>query len=224
MKLFVISTFNCNKLKHCLQHRLDDEASTEAISGSSRLSSMAGNLKRKRASSQSTLAGLRTSSHNLNTSYAVTGSRTLASKSRSGPSGSILSSAILGRTTSKPIILKSAFRPPIRKEQWTRDPPMIESLFIRTKATISTEGNVEISVSDGILEAIEIAGDWENGQTLYDQGKPHETTGFVGMGYSKRGVYVSSSCDRDSDLHTLTNIPLLGKIWWDRVCPNAALR
>lgn len=56
---------------------------------------------------------------------------------------------------------------------------------------INTEGNVEISVGDGLLEAIEIAGDWEKGQTLYKQGKPYETTGFVGMGYSKRGIYVS---------------------------------
>lgn len=67
---------------------------------------------------------------------------------------------------------------------------MIESFFIRTKATINAEGNVETSISDR-LETIEIARDWAKGQTLYDQGKPHETTGFVGMGYSKRGIYVS---------------------------------
>ena len=70
---------------------------------------------------------------------------------------------------------------------------MIESFFIHTKATINAEGNIEFSVCDGI-EAIEIAGDWEKGQTLYEQSKPHETTGFVGKGYSKRGIYVSAIC------------------------------
>ena len=99
------------------------------------------------------------------------------------------SSAIPGPRS---VILRSAYRAPlaVQREQWTRDPPMIESLFIRTKATINTEGNVDFSVIDG-LEAIEIAGDWEKGEALYDQRKPHETTGFVGKGYSKRGIYVS---------------------------------
>ena len=157
----------------CLQHRLDEPGTeTEAIPESS----AAG--KRKRASSQSTQSA---GSRNYNRTAV-----TLASR----PSSIALASSAPGP---RPVILKSAFRAPIgvtRREQWTRDPPMIETFFIRTIATINKEGNVEISVSDRV-EAIEVARDWEKGQTLYEQNKPHETTGFVGMGYSKRGIYVS---------------------------------
>lgn len=91
---------------------------------------------------------------------------------------------------------------------------MKESLFIRTKVTINTEGNVESSVSDG-LETIEIAKDWEKGQTLYEQGMPYETTGFIGMGYSKRGIYVScylhQAIRNGIDEHTTIRQDLAGK-------------
>jgi hypothetical protein len=72
---------------------------------------------------------------------------------------------------------------------------MRESFFIRTTAVFNAKGNVEFSANSEqdirVIEVIEIAEDWEKGQTLYEQGKPHETTGFVGKGYSKRGIYVS---------------------------------
>ena len=159
--------------------------------------------KRKRASSQS--AGPL-----IHSKYSR---RTLASRP-----GSIISSATPGP---RPVISKSAYRAPVLRQQWTRDLPMIELSFIRTKATINSEGNVEFYVSDGV-EAIEIAVDWERGQTRYEQGKPQEATGFIGKGYSKRGIYVSCHLHqaikkgRFSNEHTI----ILGEIWWDRVCRN----
>lgn len=190
MILFIISTFSHQQTQtYCSQHRLDDEPGTSIES-----SAAAG--KRKRASSQS--ASVRHSDYNR------TAGNTLALASNL-KSSSIVTSAIPGSPGSRPrsVILKSAFRAPlpVRRKQWTHDPPMIKSFFIRTKAVINKDGNVEFSVSDG-LEAIEIAGDWEKGQTLYEQKQPHETTGFVGMGYSKRGIYVSCP----SHLHQATSI------------------
>jgi len=50
---------------------------------------------------------------------------------------------------------------------------------------------VTASSVDGEYEGIEIAKDWENGQRLYEEGKPHEAMGFIGKGYTKQGIYVS---------------------------------
>jgi hypothetical protein len=206
MKLFIISSFSCKQAQtYCPQHRSlpDDEPGTTSIE-----SSAAG--KRKRASSQSASLSSKTQSN-----YNRTVSR-LAVASRSG---SIVSAAI---PRPRPVILKSAYRAPVQREQitdqWTRDPPMTELLFIRTKAVINKDGTVEFSVSDG-FEAIQVAGDWKKGQTLHEEGKPHETTGFVGMGYSKRGIYVSCRLHQAIRKRRFNDLTL-GEIWWDGVCFN----
>ena len=42
----------------------------------------------------------------------------------------------------------------------------------------------------GNLEAIEVADDWWIGKEASEKGQPYETTGYVGKGYSKYGIYV----------------------------------
>ena len=70
-----------------------------------------------------------------------------------------------------------------------RDPPMIRYSFIPATAKLSLNGNVTFASLE--QDEIKIAKDWEMGETLYGQGKPHEATGFIGKGYTKRGIYVS---------------------------------
>ena len=70
---------------------------------------------------------------------------------------------------------------------------MIWYSFVRSTAILTPDGDVKFvttSSVDGEYEGIEIAKDWENGQRLYEEGKPHEATGFIGKGYTKRGIYV----------------------------------
>ena len=94
-----------------------------------------------------------------------------------------------------PVVLKSAFRPPTQqlKPKWMRNPQMISHLFTRTTAKFTLHGDVEYGSTE--QEEIEIAKDWEKGEKLYEQGEPHEATGFIGRGYTKRGIYVSHSHD-----------------------------
>ena len=40
-------------------------------------------------------------------------------------------------------------------------------------------------------ENIHFASDWQTGEESYKAGIPHEDTGFIGKGYTKRGIYVS---------------------------------
>ena len=97
----------------------------------------------------------------------------------------------------KPVILKSAYLPPASRwtqPKWTRDPPMIQYSFIRTLAEVSSSGVVEFSALLNSMEHenIEIATDWQRGESLYDDKEPHVKTGFIGKGFTKRGIYVSS--------------------------------
>jgi hypothetical protein len=70
---------------------------------------------------------------------------------------------------------------------------MVKYLFSRTTAEVSSSGNVKTTTTIGSMERedIEIAKDWDSGQALYKQGTAHETTGFIGRGYTKQGIYVS---------------------------------
>jgi len=91
-----------------------------------------------------------------------------------------------------PVILRSAFQPPVARQlqpTWMRNPQMIRYSFTRATATLSLNGDVVFASME--QEEIEIAKDWEKGEKLYKQGKPHEATGYIGMGYTKRGIYVS---------------------------------
>ncbi|KAF8801851.1 hypothetical protein BYT27DRAFT_7215749 [Phlegmacium glaucopus] len=78
-----------------------------------------------------------------------------------------MDSAMLSATARKRKQTSSQFMVPAR-QQWTHDLPMKMSFFVHTKAMINGEGNVEFSINTK-QEAIEIAEDWEKGQTLYEQ-------------------------------------------------------
>jgi hypothetical protein len=144
---------------------MDDEAEELSISAS-------GSGKRKRTPSQSV-----TNNPRLIASYP-------------GNTQSVLSST--SKLKSR-VILKSAFRPPGPPQpKWTRDPQMIQFSFIRSTASVNQDGDVKFVTQAGMeCDNIEIAKDWVKGQKLYDEGKPHEATGFIGKGYTKRGIYVS---------------------------------
>ena len=60
-----------------------------------------------------------------------------------------------------------------------------------THATAELSSNGDVVFADMEQEEIEIAKDWEKGEKLYKQGKLHEATGYIGMGYTKRGIYMS---------------------------------
>jgi hypothetical protein len=94
----------------------------------------------------------------------------------------------------KPVILKSAYLPPASRRtqpKWTRNSPMTRYSFVRTIADVSSSGVVEFSDSTE-HEDIEIASDWKTGESLYDDKESHVKTGFIGKGFTKRGIYVSS--------------------------------
>ena len=99
---------------------------------------------------------------------------------------------------------------------------MIQYSFVRTTAKVSSTGVVEFSsISDSVEhENIEIAMDWQEGERLYDDKEPYVKTGFIGKGFTKRGIYVSSQFLKmvsTKDLQAPT-----GKISWPRICINAA--
>jgi len=66
---------------------------------------------------------------------------------------------------------------------------MVEYSFIRTTAKFGADGDVKFAMPETEeRESILIAKDWEMGEALSE----HSTeTGFVGKGYTKRGIYVS---------------------------------
>jgi len=80
-----------------------------------------------------------------------------------------------------------------------RNPEMIQYSFTYSTAKFISDGNVIFTSMEP--EKIEIAKDWQKGETLYAQGEPHEATGFIGKGFTKRGIYVRSSSS-DSGLRT----------------------
>ena len=72
-----------------------------------------------------------------------------------------------------------------------RNPEMMQYSFSYSTAKFNPDGNVIFTSMEP--EKIEIAKDWQKGEKQYDQGEAHEATGFIGKGYSKRGIYVRSS-------------------------------
>ena len=65
----------------------------------------------------------------------------------------------------------------------------MEYRFTRSTAKYQPTGDVEVSQLDN-LETIAIAEDWADGETLSKQ-KKHYMTGYIGCGFTKRGIYVS---------------------------------
>lgn len=72
-----------------------------------------------------------------------------------------------------------------------RNPEMIQYSFTYSTAEFNSNGSVIFTSMKP--EKIEIAKDWQKGEKLYDQGEAHEATGFIGKGYTKRGIYVRSN-------------------------------
>lgn len=93
-------------------------------------------------------------------------------------------------TSSRPHTLKSVFRISVPSpSQWSREVPLTEYRFTCSTAKYQPTGNVKISQSDN-LETIAIAEDWLDGEKLSKE-KKHYKTGYIGCGFTKRGIYVS---------------------------------
>lgn len=73
---------------------------------------------------------------------------------------------------------------------YARDPPMTEYTFTRIIAVYQESGDVVFTPSSEI-ETIYLASDWLEGEQLAAERKPFHETGYIGSGYSKRGIYVS---------------------------------
>ena len=107
-----------------------------------------------------------------------------------GSSSQLLSAQVT--SSHPPRTLKSAFRisaPP--SSQWSREVSLVDYRFTCSTARYQPTGDVEISRSD-TLQTIAIAEDWSDGEALSKENK-HYKTGFIGHGFTKRGVYVSFS-------------------------------
>ena len=82
-----------------------------------------------------------------------------------------------------PVVLRSAFKPPRARPQWTRDIEMVTCSFLRTKASYSLENGLQVDFEMmETSEEIQIAAKWE---------KPSDD-GYIGEGFTKRGIYVCS--------------------------------
>ncbi|KAF8952860.1 hypothetical protein BDZ97DRAFT_1909005 [Flammula alnicola] len=77
-------------------------------------------------------------------------------------------------------VLKSAFRPPATRPNWTRDIEMTACSFLRTKATYALKDGLHVRFETmEIAEEIQIAAKWEK---VGDDG-------YIGEGFTKRGIY-----------------------------------
>lgn len=85
--------------------------------------------------------------------------------------------------------LKSAFRPP-PAFQWSRDVPVADYRFTRSTAQYQLNGGVKITRVSENLEVIAIAEDWLKGEEMWEKKELHYKTGFIGRGFTKRGIYV----------------------------------
>ena len=57
-------------------------------------------------------------------------------------------------------------------------------------AYLQEDGSVKFIELNGV-EHIEIGKDWEIGEERKKEGKVSDETGFIGKGFTKRGIYVS---------------------------------
>lgn len=86
-------------------------------------------------------------------------------------------------------ILKSTFKiPSAPTPQWSREVSLANYGFTRSVAEYQPNGDVTISRSDN-LQVIVIAEDWLCGEEMSKE-KKHYKTGFIGCGFTKRGIYV----------------------------------
>jgi len=100
-------------------------------------------------------------------------------------------SSVQATSSHQPRILKSAFRiPSVPTSQWSREVSLTDYRFTHSTAEYQPSGSVKISRLAN-LEVIAIAEDWLEGEKLSRE-KKHYKTGFIGCGFTKRGIYVSS--------------------------------
>jgi len=110
-----------------------------------------------------------------------------------GNSDSLISATV----DSEPRVLKSAFIPPrlsaTRQAQWTRTCEMITVKFTCTTATYQAKDGllVRFSIQKDVIETIQIAKEHESGDDV----------GFIGKGYTKRGIYVRTFTSVPSCYH-----------------------
>jgi hypothetical protein len=79
------------------------------------------------------------------------------------------------------IVLKSAFRPPAVCPKWTRNIKMVSCSFMQTMATYDFKNGLDVHFETlEITKEIEIAANWER---VGDDG-------YIGEGFTKRGIYV----------------------------------
>ena len=88
--------------------------------------------------------------------------------------------------------LKSAFRPPPPVFQWSREVSVVDYRFTRSTAQYQPDGDVKITRSSESLDVIAIAEDWLKGEEMWEKKERYYKTGFIGRGFTKRGVYVCS--------------------------------
>lgn len=113
-------------------------------------------------------------------------SRSRNTSSRQTHQGTLTSSTPISPPRKK--VLRSAFLAPTVKR--SRNPPTIEYSFNRTSVNFDDKGRAKFIVSDNV-EYISIASDWLEGEELFKLKQPYDKTGFIGRGFTKRGIYVS---------------------------------
>ena len=118
---------------------------------------------------------------------------TLAQSQAAAATSSIrLNSARHSQAGASSRTLKSAFRPPPPASgfQWSRDVPLADYRFTCSTAQYQPSGEVRITRVSENLQVISIAEDWLKGEEMWEKKEPHYKTGFIGRGYTKRGIYV----------------------------------
>lgn len=87
----------------------------------------------------------------------------------------------------------NTFRSSYRPIHFTRKPPLKVANYAMIEASIDADGAVTISDPNTVFNydhTISIATDYLQGQKLAGQSSNYDHTGYLGSGYSKRGIYV----------------------------------
>lgn len=105
---------------------------------------------------------------------------------------------------------------------WTRDPPMGSFRFLRTVAECQPDGRVKFSEATE-MEKIELSLDWQEGEDTIANGSLSDETGFIGRGFTKRGIYVWEIFIRPTfpSIHALLHS---GQISGSGICCDATNR
>lgn len=117
------------------------------------------------SASQTTVSAVSTGANTSNFEFAVP---------------SIIPRRLQSKRPKPPQVLRSAFQAPTHPK-WTREPSMIKCSFTQIKATYDFNDGLNVRfTTSGVEEQLEVARNWENSSD----------EGYIGEGYSKRGIYV----------------------------------